>query len=66
MIIVVHSAKGGLRTRTCTLMVNPESKTCVAAAHKKLYAAYVKLHGKAPNKPDSPCQMENGKVLSQA
>ena len=66
MTIVVYSAKGGLHTCTRTLMANPNSKTCVVAAHKKLYAAYVKLHGKAPKKSDSPYRMEDGKVLTRA
>ena len=66
MTIVVYSAKGSLHTCTRTLMANPNSKTCVVAAHKKLYAAYIKLHGKAPRKSDSPYRMEDGKVLTRA
>ena len=31
-----------------------------------LYAAYSRLHGKAPKKSDSPCRMEDGKLLSRA
>ena len=54
MTTVVYSAKSSPHTCTRTPMANPESKTCVVAAHKKLYAAYVKLHGKAPKKSDSP------------
>ena len=44
MTIVVYSAKGSLHTRTRTLIANPDSKTCVVAAHKKLHAAYIKQH----------------------
>ena len=46
MTITVYSAKGTLHTCTRTLFANPESKTCVVAAHKKLYAEHVKHHGK--------------------
>ena len=41
MTIVVYSAKGSLHTCTRTLMANPDSKTCVVAAHKKLHATYI-------------------------
>ena len=68
MTTVVYSAKSSPHTCTRTPMANPESKTCVVAAHKKLYgiAAYVKLHWKAPKQSDSPYRMEDGKVLSRA
>ena len=65
MTITVFSAKGSLHTCTRTLRVNPGSRTCVVAAHKKLYAAYVKYHGKPPRASDSPYRMENGQVLSR-
>ena len=66
MTIVVYSAKGSLHTCTRTLMANPDSKTCVVAAHKKLHAAYIKQYGHAPKKSDSPYRMEDGKVLTRA
>jgi hypothetical protein len=66
MTITVYSAKRTLHTCTRTLFANPESKTCVVAAHKKLYAEHVKHHGKAPRQSDSPYRMENGQVLSRS